>query len=54
MSQVRIDMERGFAGLRQELATTRVELIRWSFLFWVGQVAAILGVLAIMARVTGP
>ena len=53
MSQVRLDIERGFGALRQELANTRAELIRWSFLFWIGQVAAILGMLAVMARVTG-
>jgi hypothetical protein len=53
MSQVRLDIERGFGVLRQELASTRVELIRWSFLFWIGQVAAILGMLAVMVRVTG-
>lgn len=50
-SQVRVEMERGFAGLRQELATTRVELIRWSFLFWIGQVAAMLGAMALVARI---
>jgi hypothetical protein len=25
----------------QELATTRTEMLRWSFVFWIGQVAAI-------------
>lgn len=31
--------------LRVELAQTRADLIRWMFIFWVGQVAAILGIL---------
>jgi hypothetical protein len=50
MSQTRVEMERGFGTLRQELATARVELIRWSFLFWIGQVAAMFGMLALMRR----
>lgn len=30
----------------QELATTRAELLRWSFVFWIGQVAAISAIVA--------
>jgi len=36
--------------LRQEIATSRVELLKWSFLFWIGQVAVIAGLLAFMLR----
>jgi hypothetical protein len=36
--------------LRQEIATSRVELLKWSFLFWVGQLAAMAGLLAFMLR----
>lgn len=32
----------------QELATTRIEMLKWSFVFWIGQVAAIAGLLAVM------
>jgi hypothetical protein len=39
--------------LRQEMATSRVEMLRWSFLFWVGQLAAIAGLLAFMLRAGG-
>ena len=39
--------------LRQEIATSRVELLKWSFLFWVGQLAAIAGLLAFMLRTAG-
>jgi len=48
MSALRLEMHQGFAALRQENATTRVELLKWSFLFWIGQVAAIAGLLAYM------
>jgi len=30
----------------QELATTRAEWLRWSFVFWIGQVAAISAIVA--------
>jgi hypothetical protein len=32
------------------MATGRVEYIKWSFLFWVGQVLAITGVLTVLLR----
>lgn len=48
ITALRIEMHQGFASLRQENATTRVELLKWSFLFWAGQLAAIAGLLAYM------
>src|SRR5262245_22735747 len=32
-------LHEGLAAVRGELANTRVEIIRWSFVFWIGQVA---------------
>jgi hypothetical protein len=32
----------------RDLSEVRVELLKWSFLFWVGQVAAVAGLLAFM------
>jgi Spy/CpxP family protein refolding chaperone len=32
-------------GLTQELVTTRVDMLKWSFVFWIGQVAAMAGLL---------
>jgi len=43
----------GLGAVRQELSTNRVELLKWSFLFWVGQVAAMAALLAAMFRFTG-
>lgn len=43
----------GLTAIRNELATTRVELLKWSFLFWVGQLAAVAGLLAVMFRLAG-
>ena len=36
--------------ITQELVTTRVDMLKWSFVFWIGQVAAIAGLLAFMRR----
>ena len=43
----------GLAGIRTELATVRVEMLRWSFVFWIGQVAAVAALLALMLRASG-
>lgn len=37
-------------GFTRELNSVRVEVLKWSFLFWVGQVAAIAGLLAFMLK----
>lgn len=65
MAGLRLDVQRemrqGFAGMWQamadlrvslcrDLADTRVELLRWSFLFWIGQVAVVASLLAFMLR----
>ena len=47
-SSLRQDM----SGLRDEIAAGRVDLFKWCFLFWVGQVLAIGGLLAVMLRLT--
>ncbi len=42
------ELREGLSGVRQELMTVRVELFKWSFLFWVGQVVAVASLLAFM------
>jgi hypothetical protein len=46
-------LQDGLTGIRNELAATRVEMLRWSFVFWIGQVAALAGFLAIMLHTAG-
>ncbi len=53
VSSLRLELHDGLAGVRQEMATTRVELLKWSFAFWIGQVAAMAGLLAFMLRAAG-
>ena len=40
----------GLTAIRQETATARLEMLKWSFVFWIGQVAAVAGLLAFMRR----
>jgi hypothetical protein len=53
LTAVRGELHDGVNSLRQEIATTRVEMLKWSFLFWIGQVAAMAGLLAVMFRIAG-
>lgn len=34
--------------LKVEIANTRADLLKWSFLFWVGQVAAVTGLMTLL------
>jgi hypothetical protein len=51
---LREDVIRGFAEIRQEMAALRVELLRWSFAFWIGQVATTAGLMALLIRILVP
>jgi len=53
VSTLRLELHDGLAGVRQEMATTRVELLKWSFAFSIGQVAVMAGLLAFMLRAAG-
>jgi hypothetical protein len=40
--------------LRQEMADLRFELLKWTFLFWVGQLFAVAGLVAVLIRLLRP
>ena len=44
------EMQVGFATLQQAMADDRVEFLRWSFLFWVGQFFAVAGLVGVLMR----
>ena len=52
-TDLKSEMQEGFASIRQEMATNRFELLKWSFLFWIGQVLAIVGLVGAMLRSFG-
>ena len=47
---LRVEMAHMKMDLRQDIAAARVDILRWSFVFWIGQVAAVIGLLAFMLR----
>jgi hypothetical protein len=47
---LRQEIARSVGELRQEIAAGRVELFKWCFLFWIGQVLAIGGLMGVMLR----
>lgn len=53
LASVRIEMAKEFAALRVELAAKQVSLVKWSFLFWVGQLVAMTGIMALLLRAIG-
>lgn len=50
----REDLAEGFARIAREMGNIRVELLRWSFAFWIGQVAATAGLMALLIRLLQP
>ena len=54
LGRLRVDMTQAMTGLdrglRQEMATTRVEWLKWSFVFWAGQLASVGGLMALLLR----
>jgi hypothetical protein len=58
MAAMRTDLRSELAAmgtdLRSELAATRFSILKWSFLFWVGQLAAMTGIMALLLRTIVP
>jgi hypothetical protein len=51
---LRQEMAQGFAAVRQDMAHGQVELLKWAFLFWVGQLFAVASVMALVLRFVRP
>lgn len=47
---MRMEMAAMRTELRSELATTRFSILKWSFLFWIGQFAAMSAMMALLLR----
>ena len=53
-SAIRVGMANEFAAVRSEAAANVSTILKWSFLFWIGQVGAISAMLAFLLRAIGP
>ncbi len=51
---LRVEMAKEFAAVRREMAQSHAHLLKWSFLFWVGQVAAMGAMMAFLLNSIGP
>ena len=53
-ASIRQDMAQMGASIRQDMAAGRVELFKWCFIFWIGQVLAMTGITGVMLRLFRP
>ena len=51
VSGLRVQIAQSESTLRGDIAAGRVEFIKWSFIFWVGQALAVTGILTVLLRV---
>lgn len=47
------DLRQEIAGVSSRMAADRFELLKWAFLFWIGQVVAIGTLFGVMTRISG-
>jgi hypothetical protein len=52
-SDLRREMATLGSDLRQEIGNQKFDLLKWSFLFWIGQVVAIAGIVTMLLRTVG-
>jgi hypothetical protein len=50
VSSLRVELHTSLGAIRQEAALGRVEHLKWSFAFWIGQLAAMAGLLALLSH----
>ena len=48
---IRITLAEGLSKIRTDMSESRVELIRWSFFFWVGQFPATIAFIGLLVRI---
>jgi hypothetical protein len=50
VSDLRQEMTAGFSRLERQIAESRVDILKWSFLFWTGQCFVIIRFLLVFLR----
>jgi hypothetical protein len=51
---VRGEMAKEFAAVRGEMAATHFSMLKWAFVFWVGQLVAMTGIMTLLLRAMLP
>jgi len=49
-SGVRVALTEGLAHIRRDLSDSRGEVLRWSFIFWIGQFTATVALIVVLLR----
>jgi hypothetical protein len=52
VSGLRVQLAHASGAIREDIAAGRVDLFKWCFLFWIGQVVAIGGLVGVMMRMS--
>jgi hypothetical protein len=47
---LRVEMHQGFAQIRQEVASSRIEILKWMIGLWAVNLSATIGIIAFMLR----
>jgi hypothetical protein len=50
-TNLRLEMTRGFASVREDMGTLKVDLLKWNFAFWASQIIAVATIVGVMLRV---
>lgn len=50
LAEARSELDKGLAQVRSEMAGRRADLIKWMFIFWVGTVVPLAGLLIALTR----
>jgi len=53
LAEVRSELDKGLAQVRSEMADQRADLIKWMFIFWVGTVVPLAGLLIAITKLQG-
>jgi hypothetical protein len=52
-SGLRIALTDGLAKIRMDLSDSRADVLRWSFIFWIGQFTATVALIVLLLRLSG-
>jgi hypothetical protein len=52
VSELRVQIAQATGGIKEDIAERSAHLFKWCFLFWVGQVIAVSGIVGVMMRLS--
>jgi uncharacterized membrane protein len=49
-SSLRLEMTRGFSSIREDVATLKFDLLKWSFAFWIAQMVTVVTIVGLLLQ----